>query len=391
MMKDIIPINAPQRHVDLKATVLETRVVVGAGGGPEKTIINTPRFMDPYGYKTYCAYMRAPNDTVFQTLVERAEKLACPILPVDDRGMFDFGVSRRMLKLCREYDVKIWHGHDYKSNLIGWRLRRWHPMKLVTTVHGWVHNTWKTPLYYALDRWSLRHYDHVICVSNDLYEQCLKLGISKERCSLIENAIDTEQYHRSVSVSEAKKQLGFPEDRFVIGGVGRLSPEKNFAGLIRVVAKLIDAGLPLSLYIAGSGAIQAQLQQQIDATGHGDYIRLFGYCNDMPAFYQALDLFVLNSLREGLPNVVLEAMAYELPVLSTRVAGVPQLITNGYNGVLIDIQDENELEQKLQLLVNDPDYCRMIGDNGHLTVKQKYSFGLRMKKIRDIYDRLMAP
>ena len=163
--------NHVSKNNAFKACVLETRVVVGAGGGPEKTILNTPRFMNCYGYPTCCAYMRSPDDDKFQTLVQRAENLDCELIPVDDRGMFDFSVLRRMLQICEERNVTIWHGHDYKSNLIGWYLRRKHPMKLVTTVHGWVHNTWKTPFYYAIDRWSRKRYDHVLCVSQDLRER----------------------------------------------------------------------------------------------------------------------------------------------------------------------------------------------------------------------------
>lgn len=387
-MKDVVPITSSKRKVEVKGRVLEVRVVTGKGGGPEKTILNTPRYMNPFGYKTLCAYMRPPEDDGFQVILNRAKELDCEILDIPDRGMFDRSVSKRLLELCREHEITLWHGHDYKSNVLGLWLRRKHPMKLVTTVHGWVNHTWKTPLYYLLDRWSLRHYDHVICVSHDLYDRCLRLGVPKEKCSLIENAIDTKQYSRTLKREDAKAKFGFPQDRIVLGGVGRLSPEKNFAGLIRVVAKLLDENLPLSLYIAGDGPIQDSLQRLIDSTGHADQIHLTGFCANIQEFYQGLDLFVLNSLREGLPNVVLEAMAYEVPVLSTRVAGVPRLITNGYNGVLVDIQRDDQLETMLRTLVAETDYRQMIGNNGHMTILKQYNFGMRMKKIRDIYDAL---
>lgn len=390
MINEIVPITSEKRKTNVKAVVLETRVVTGEGGGPEKTIINTPRYMTNYGYPTFCAYMHPPKDPGFDVIRKRAEKLSCPILSIDDRGIFDRSVAARLLEICQEKGVTLWHGHDYKSNLLGLKLRKQHPMKLVTTVHGWVRHTWKTPLYYLLDRWSLRYYDHVICVSHDLYEQCLRLGVKPDRCSLIENAIDTIQYARSMKVEEAKEKLGFPKDRFVIGACGRLSPEKNFAGLIRVTAELIDEGMAISLFIAGDGPIRDSLQHQIQTTGHADQIRLLGFRDDIQKFYQGLDLFVLNSLREGLPNVVLEAMAYEVPVLSTRVAGVPRLITNGYDGILIEMKNDLELKIRLKTLLEDSDYRRMIGENGNFTITRQYSFGVRMKKIRNIYDQVLG-
>ena len=92
---------------------------------------------------------------------------------IDDRGPLDFSLVKRFVKLCREQRVAIWHGHDYKSNLLGLLVRPHWPMRLVTTVHGWVKFTWKTPLYYAIDRLCLPRYERVICVSDDLAEQCL--------------------------------------------------------------------------------------------------------------------------------------------------------------------------------------------------------------------------
>lgn len=389
MIKEIVPIRSVKKQDQIKTAVLETRVVTGEGGGPEKTILNTPRYMNSYGYPTLCAYMRPPQDPGFSVIESRAERWNCPLIGIDDRGVFDRSVARKLLQLCDEKQIGIWHGHDYKSNYLGLRLRKKHPMKLVTTVHGWVRNTWKTPAYYMLDKWCLRRYDHVICVSHDLYEQCLRLGVPKNRCSLIENAIDTMQYARSMKIEEAKETLGFPKDRLVIGACGRLSPEKNFAGLISVVSELIGEGMPISLYIAGDGPIREVLERQISATGRSEHIHLLGFRDDVMTFYQGLDLFVLNSLREGLPNVVLEAMAYEVPVLSTRVAGVPRLITNGYDGILIDMKNEVELKLRLKTLLEDSDYRHMIGENGMFTITRQYSFGVRMKKIRDIYDSLL--
>ena len=390
MINEIVPITSEKRKTERKATVLETRVVTGQGGGPEKTILNTPRYMTSYGFPTLCAYMHPPKDPGFKTIEKRAEALNCPLVGIDDSGAFDRSVARNLLQICEEKNITIWHGHDYKSNYIGLKLRKKHPMKLVTTVHGWVHHTWKTPFYYLLDRWCLRRYDHVICVSNDLYEKCLALGVPENRCSLIVNAIDTMQYRRTMKLEEAKTKLGFPVHRIVIGACGRLSPEKNFAGLIRVTADLLKENVPISLFIAGDGPIRDSLQRQINATGFAEHIRLLGFRDDIMDFYQGLDVFVLNSLREGLPNVVLEAMAYEVPVISTRVAGVPRLITNGYDGVLIDIKNEMELKLRLEKLIEDFDYRRMLGENGNFTIKAQYSFGVRMKKIRDIYEKILS-
>ena len=112
--------------------VLHTRGVTGCGGGPEKTILNSPRFLRPLGYDSICAYMHPPGDTGFEELQRRAVQSDAVLKSVPDRGPLDWRVVRRMVEICRRENVAIWHGHDYKSNAVGLLVRKFWPMKLVS-------------------------------------------------------------------------------------------------------------------------------------------------------------------------------------------------------------------------------------------------------------------
>src|SRR4051794_8106357 len=202
--------------------VLDTRVVAGSGGGPDKTILNSPRYLLAGGYKMICAYMHAPTDPGFEQLRQKAQLWHAPLVSVHDRGPWDWQVVSQMLDVCRRERVQIWHGHDYKSNALGLLIKRFWPMRLVTTVHGWVEQTRRTPLYFWIDRLCLPRYELVICVSPDLHERCLASGVPKDRCVLLENGVDTEEYSRRCDLREAKIKLGIAPERFVIGAVGRL-------------------------------------------------------------------------------------------------------------------------------------------------------------------------
>ena len=103
-----------------------------------------------------------------------------------------------------------------------------------------------------------------------------------------------------------------------------------------------------------------------------------------------MDVFALSSLREGLPNVVLEAMAMSVPVVATRVAGVPRLIEHGENGLLVDAADTNQLGSALARLLADAGLRKCLGEAGRWTVESRHSFERRMERIREIYDRLLA-
>ena len=370
--------------------VLHTRVVTGAGGGPDKTILNSHRFLADSGYPMACAYMRPPGDPGFAELERRAERWGSPLIAVDDHGPFDRRLPARFERICRERQPAIWHGHDYKSNLLGLLLRRKYPMRLVTTVHGWVKRTWKTPLYYAIDRFCLRRYDEVVCVSEDLYRDCLGLGIPPDRCWHIPNAIDTDEYVRTESIAEAKRRLGVPTDRLLIGAVGRLSKEKGFDLLIDAVSRLIAEGVDVELRIAGEGDDEARLAQRIAQVGHPDRIRLIGYCSDTLGFYQAMDVFALSSIREGLPNVLLEAMALELPVLATEVAGIPKLIRNDDNGLLVAPGSVDAIFAGLRRLLDDDALRGRLGSRGRVTIEENHSFRRRMDRMKDVYDKALG-
>ena len=371
--------------------ILDARVLAGSGGGPDKTIINSPSYLEADGYRMRCVYLHDPADAGFGVLQTKAEAKGVDLLSVADRGPFDWRVVPKLLDICRRERVEVWHGHDYKTNALGLVLKRFWPMRLVTTVHGWVQHTGRTPLYYLIDRLSLRFYEKVICVSDDLFNACRKNGVAANRCELLENGIDLNDYRRTCSTVEAKRICGIPPERFVIGAAGRLSAEKGFDLLIRAADRLLKMGHDIELRIAGEGSEKAKLQKLIDELGQCERIQLVGYCADLRGLYQAMDVFALSSLREGLPNVLLEAMALEVPVVATRINGVPRLIEDGANGLLVEPGSIDALIGGIRAIIGGPEARTRFVAEGRRTVGERFSFATRMEKLSRIYDRLLLP
>jgi glycosyltransferase involved in cell wall biosynthesis len=372
-----------------RPVVLETRVVCGAGGGPDKTILNSPRHLWSAGYRTVCAYMHPPGDSGFEEIRRKAAATEAPLLSVPDRGPWDWRVATRLLTICRRERVRIWHGHDYKSNVLGLLLRRFWPMRLVTTVHGWVKHTRRTPLYYHVDELCLPRYESVICVSEDLRDRCVARGVSPDRCLLVENAIDSDEFARRTERAESQRRARVPSGRMVVGGVGRLSAEKGFDLLIRAAHWLLQAGQDIELWIVGEGDAGAQLRALAAGLGMADRVRLLGYQSDPRPLYEAMDVFALSSIREGLPNVVLEAMAMEVPVVATRVAGVPRLIHDGETGVLVDPGSVEALAAGLGHLLGDAGTRARMAAAGRRSAVENFSFAVRMQKVGAVYDGLL--
>lgn len=370
--------------------VFDTRVVTGSGGGPDKTILNSPQFLAPLGYHMLCGYLHPPGDPGYADIEAKAAKYNAPLISIPDRGPTDLKVVSALLKVCREHDVRIWHGHDYKTNALGLALRPFHRMKLVTTVHGWVHHTARTPLYYKIDKFCLKRYERVYCVSPDLVEACRAAGVKASKLVLLENGIDTAEYTRRQTVAEAKVALNLPADRLHIGAVGRLEPEKAFDLLIRAVHQLNASGVGCGLTVVGDGHDRPRLEALVKELGIADRIQLVGWQSDVKRWFEAMDVFALSSRREGLPNVLLEAMALGVPCVATRIAGIPRLIEDGVSGRLIPPDDLPELVAGLhEALTSEPTRER-FRTAGRTTIETRYSFAARMGTLATEYDKLLG-
>jgi len=375
-------------NAESRPFVLHTRVVTGTGGGPEKTILNSPRFLRRYGMDCACLFMRPPGDPGFATLEQKAMDADAEIIGVDDRGALDWRVVRECIRICRERNVTIWHAHDYKSNAMGLLVRRFHPMHLVTTAHGWVRFTAKTPLYYKIDRFCMKHYEKVVCVSQDLHDRCIEGGVALDCLHQIDNAIVLDDYSTTPPTLSDKAKFGFDSQRILIGGAGRLSEEKGFHHLINAVARLITAGQPVGLVIAGEGHLRDQLQRQINELDLQAHVRLCGFLPDPRDLYRAIDLFVLSSLREGLPNVVLEAMASQRAVIATNCNGIPNLVRHEQNGIVVPIDNEAALHDAIFKCVTSETLRNQLASNGRRTIEAGFCFDGRMEKIVDVYRGL---
>ena len=359
--------------------VAHARIVSGTGGGPEKTILATPRALAGSRYRAFALYLHAPGDPGIEVLRERARERDCEFVALADRWHYDPRILKRIGEICRERGVRIWHGHDYKSNFFGVLLRRKLGLRLVSTMHGWVQPSWKTPLYFAIDRWSLRRYEQVMAVSQDLYDAALANGIARERLTLVENAIDTDEFRRRAPTS------GKP---FVIGAVGRLSEEKGFHLLIEACERLAAKGREFELRIAGEGAQRDALAAQIAASKFADRWKLLGFQKDTRALFEGFDLFALSSLREGLPNVVLEAMAMEVPVLATKCGGMQAFARDREDALLVEPGSVDELERGLETLLADAELRRTLARNARARIERDCSFAARIAKEAAVYARL---
>ncbi len=371
------------------AMVLHVRVVTGCGGGPEKTIFRSPRYADPKRFKMAAAYLYPQADPGMCVIRQSAKDHGCPLYEIAETSAVDHQAVGALVELCKELKVDIWHGHDYKSNVLGLLIKRFHPMKLVSTAHGFTRETWRTRLYYHFDNLAMLGYDRVIAVSPPLVKHCAYHGVNPSKLSYIPNAIDCTEYARTHGIADAKQAVGLPADRFAIGVIGRFSPEKGVDRAIRMLPDLLNKHPHVELHLIGEGTQSDELHDLADRLGVTNRIRWWGWQADTRPIYELMDALLLPSLTEGLPNVVLEAMAMGVPVAATDVGGVSDLLDRGGCGVILG-EDELTWAKDIAPLVNSPALRESFASQARQRVNSVFSFQNRMQKVMNLYDQVLG-
>ena len=225
--------------------------------------------------------------------------------------------------LCRRLRPDVVHTHGYRPDVLDAGAARRLGIPIVSTAHGFCGGDWRNRLYEYLQRRAWRRFDAVVAVSRPLGDRLARSGIERSRIHVLPNA-----WQRIVPLLDrdaARRALGIPQEDFVVGWVGRLSPEKGPDVLLDSLPHLND--LPIAVSVVGAGMDQAQLQARAGELGVADRIRWHGAIPDADRVFTAFDALMLSSRTEATPVVLFEAMAVGVPIVTTRVGGVPDVVS----------------------------------------------------------------
>jgi glycosyltransferase involved in cell wall biosynthesis len=229
--------------------------------------------------------------------------------------------------LCDRLSPDVVHTHGYLPDFLGALLR--HVSRraaLVTTVHGFTGGGWRNRLYEALERRAFRRFDAVVAVSRKLERELAPSGDVDGRIRAIPNACPPTQ--NILDPLAAREFLGVPKRVFSIGWVGRISHEKGLDILIDALAQLAD--LPVRLTVVGDGSDRDAMQSMAQQRGLGPRVTWAGIVPEAARLLRAFDLLVISSRTEGTPIILLEAMNAAVPIVTTAVGGIPDVVTSSH-------------------------------------------------------------
>jgi glycosyltransferase involved in cell wall biosynthesis len=379
--------------------VLHLRSCRGTGGGPEKTILFSAKEADPAAVCLHIAYLKSHDDLEFD-LDKRAQKLGIPnFTTIEERHKFDIGAMRKLLQLLREKEIDLISCHCYKSDLYALILSRFHKMKLVSTAHGplaslrhfWSAQNWRARYVYdQLDLRLLRYFDHLLVVADSMRKTIARYGVARDKLTYVKNAIDSQYFRpQNRRALELRDRHKIPANATVIGAVGRLNAEKDYPNFFEAAQILLRERDDLYFTIAGKGPLEETLRRQVQSMRLADRVLFLGHFHDTREVYDLLDVYVLSSLREGLPNTVLEAMAMEVPIVATDVDGVSEAVTNEREALLVPPRAPHKLAAGIRAVLQDPALGDRLRRAARLKVVRDFSFADRMRRVEEIYRTVM--
>lgn len=268
-------------------------------------------------------------------------------------GLFYFlSILRFMKNLNRKYPFDLLDAHYiYPDGLAAVLLARVLRKPVVLSARGTDINVFTTfPLIRRWIMYALNNCDHIIAVSGALKEIMIRAGIADHKVDVIPNGVDSQRF-RPIAKTRARTMLGLPQEDIILLSVGSLRPSKGFQYLLAAMGKIKSSQRErnLRLYIVGYGRYRGRLEGQIARLGLQSYVKLVGQIphNQLYKWYSAADLFCLASSKEGWPNVVMESLACRLPVVATRVGGVPEILVSQEYGLLLDAVQGPQLVDQL--------------------------------------------
>jgi glycosyltransferase involved in cell wall biosynthesis len=282
--------------------------------------------------------------------------------------------------------------NGYKPDIIGWVAARRAGIPVLSISHGWTAATWNVWLNEALDRFLLRRFDAVVCVSEAQAIRVRQCGVKPGKIAVIRNAVDKTAFVEADSVQRFALESWFIQrPDWIVGAAGRLSPEKGFAHLVETAAVVLRTLPNTGFVLFGDGPQRQSLLRAIARHGLEGRFILAGFRSDVSAFLANCDVAVLPSFTEGLPVVVLEAMAAGVPVVATAVGGTPEVVVEGVTGRLVAPGDPVGLAQRLIDLLPEKQTRISMGRAGRQRVKEHFTFEAQCEAYLQLFDRLTKP
>lgn len=350
-------------------------------GGTQRQIVHIARSLDKTRFEATVLYFCNRS-----FLVDELESAGVCVIEVAKRKRVDIGFLRKLVARLKEGGFDVVHCFAFTGELWGAIARRFLPRALRPALITSVRNKydWYSPLQWRIKRWAALESTVVVANSVAGGEHAReKMQLPHGAIAVVYNGV------ADVSVGLTDRDATVSNEAVKVLFVGRLVEQKNVPLLLRAMHLLFRKhgarDMPLRLLLAGDGPLRSVLERQAVSLGLGCCVEFVGESSDTPALMRASDFIVSPSFREGLSNVILEAMMMGRPVIATAVGGSVELVEVGETGILFESNNEIELAEAMQNLVDDQDLREKLGVAGRRRALERYTVQAMVSAMENHY------
>ncbi len=328
-------------------------------------------------------YFHAGQDTLAAQLEALGVRAIC--IPSYSQAGIIASADRIARLLVRER-IDLVHCHLPLVGSVGRLASSYAGKPLVYTEHNLFSSYHPATRLMARATWHLQR--HVIVVSEEV-RRSLPSGDGGPPVTLVRNAVDVARFHHdAVAGASMRATLGIPRDARVVGTVAVFRPAKRLDRWLRVAKGVAARDPGAHFLLVGFGPLEQEVRDWAGAAGLGSRLVMPGPQDDVRPFLSAMDLYLMTSDFEGLPIALLEAMAQELPVVSTAVGGIPEVLVDGEMGALVPRDIDAIVERVTSLLRSET--LTLLGRRGRARIDERHGIGAMARTIEQIYDDVLA-
>ena len=356
--------------------------------GPAKNLLSFGQLArELQGTELILASYRRPEHPAEDDFIRGARALGIQLEILPDGGAWDLTLAGKLRRLCERLQVDLVQTHNVKSHFLFRLSGASRDFPWVAWNHGYTWPTWRQRVYNSFDYISLRGADRVTTVTGSFVAGLEGMGVRRERIEVVGNAIEVEK--SDLETGRLRREDYAKADERIVLAVGRLSKEKAHQRLIEAIARLNKdrKGPAHVLLLVGDGPERQNLEAC--ASAEGVRLNFAGQVREVRPYYALADVFVLPSDSEGSPNVLLEAMAEGLPIVSTNVGGVKETVNDGEEAVLVEPRNSKALSAALCKIADQPEEASRMGERARRRVIEERSPERRAQHILRIYEDLL--
>lgn len=330
--------------------------------------------------------------------IKSAQASGIDIDVIPARGRFDLAVIPALKTIIERRQPDIVITQSVKSHFLMWRSRLWKQIPWVAYHHGYTTTDSRMRLYNRFDRWSLPKADVVVTVCDAFARELNTIGgLPPERIRVQHNSIRPAPTVNAEEIREVRERWGISPNQRVILTVGRLSKEKAHSDLIAAFKELCEthSDADCKLVLVGDGPERQSLTTAARESGFDGRIIFTGQLRDVRPYYAMADVFALPSHSEGSPNVLLEAMAAEVPIVATAVGGVPEIVQHEASALLVSPQTPAAMAKAIHQILTDNTLAQRLVANASNLLISKHSpdqYGRSLLRLyREVIEARRSP